>query len=158
MKKFIKAILLILNFILSLIFLYNCLTFTAGNYLTLLFIFTICISIITQFICLDKLKIVKRILFILLNIVLTFISSLLVFIIPAFIAPYSATSDLSNFATLLGIIFFYANFIIFYTYLMVFVNKLKEKGKPKSSFVKLLIFYPLIVTILESLIMFLNNK
>lgn len=157
MKKTIKTILIILNLILSLIFFYSFILLK-NNILNLMFILSFTISIVTQIICLDKFKIGKRFLFILLNILLTFITSLLEFLITGFLVPFSSELSIFILTTIIGVSFIFINFTIFYTYLMSFINKLKEKERPKSSFVKLLIFYPLIVIILETLIMIFVNK
>lgn len=157
MKKTIKIILITLNLILSFIFFYNFILFKTNAW-NLMFILSFIICIITQIICLDKFKIGKRLLFILLNILLTFVSSLMEFLICGFISPYSSDISISIFTTIIGISFLFINFTIFYTYLMSFINKLKEKEKPKSSFVKLLVFYPIIVILLETLVMIFVNK
>ena len=157
MKKSIKIVLIILNLLLSFIFFYN-LIFTINNAINLIFISSFIICIITQIICLDKFKFGKRILFILLNLLLTFISSLIEFLICGFMFSHSSNTAFSVFSTIIGVSFLFINFTIFYTYLMSFINKLKEKEKPKSSFIKLLVFYPLIVIMLETLIMILVNK
>lgn len=156
MKKIIKTILIILNFVLTLVFLFNCFSNITVSNIT--FILAIFLAVTTQFVCLDKFKFGKKLLFFLLSLILTFISALIIFLITGLIFPYSSSIDITIFTTFLGLLFTFINFTIFYTYLMVFVNKLKEKEKPKLSFIKLLIFYPLIVIILETLIMIFYNK
>lgn len=156
MKKIIKTILIILNLILTLIFLFN--VFSNVTISNITFILAILLSITTQIVCLDKFKFSKKLLFVLLSLLLTIISTLISFLVTGLIFPCSSTLDIAIFTAIIGFLFTFINFTIFYTYLMVFVNKLKEKEKTKSSFVKLLIFYPLIVTILETLIMIFYNK
>lgn len=156
MKKAIKTILIILNFVSTLVFLFNCFSNVTVSNIT--FILAIFLAVTTQFVCLNKFKFGKKLLFFLLSLILTFVSTLITFLITGLIFPYSSDIDIAVFTTFLGLLFAFINFTIFYTYLMVFVNKLKEKEKTKSSFVKLLIFYPLIVTILETLIMIFYNK
>ena len=157
MKKNLKIILIILNLILGFLFFYNFILFKTTSW-NLTFTLSVVASISTQLVCLSEFKIGKKLLFILLNILLTFISSLIEFLICGFIFPYSSPQTVALFATLIGISLLFINFTIFYTYLMLFINKLKEKEKPKSSFAKLLVFYPLIVIILESLILISANK
>ena len=156
MKKAIKTILIILNFVFNLIFFCSC--FLNPNITTLFFILAIITSIFTQIICLDKFKFGKRLLFLLLSILLTTITTLIGFFFSGLIFPYTSDINISFATAIVGLLFIFINFTIFYTYLMVFVNKLKEKEKAKSSFAKLLIFYPLIIIILETLIMILCNQ
>lgn len=157
MKKNLKNILIFLNLIMSLIFCFVYLSFNS-SFWNLTFLISICFSLITQFFCLQNFKFGKRLLFILLGIALTLVSSLLIFLIPGYLSPYSIETNISFFASWLGFFLVFVNFTIFYTYIMVFVDKLKEKEKNKSSFVKLLVLYPLIVTIFETLLMFSFNK
>lgn len=157
MKKTVKFILIALTLVLSILFSYNYLTLNISVW-NWTFFLAIIVAIAAQIFYLNEFKISKRLLFVLLSVLLTFISFLITFLVPAFIFPYSTELDINVLASLIGFLFIFLNITVFYTNLMIFINKLKEKEKPKSSFVKLIIFYSLIVTALETLIMILINK
>lgn len=157
MKKIIKTILMILTIILTGIFAYNYLTFNIEVW-NVTFFLAIISAILTQMFCLNNFNIGKRVLFVLLSIALTFISFLIIFLIPGYAFPYSAETDINILSSLIGFLFMFLNFAFFYTLLMIFINKLKEKEKEKSSFAKLITIYFLVVTITETLIMIFINK
>lgn len=157
MKKIFKPLLIIINIILSLTFIYNFLTFNYRIW-NWLFFTSIILSIVSQIIYLHKFKIGKRILFMLLMILLAIVSSLIVFLIPGYMFPYTEAENISPFSLLVGFSLTFINITIFYPILTLFINNLRKKEKNKKSYFTLIALYTIIITVIETIIMIFSNK
>lgn len=156
-KNIIKIIFLLSTIVFSFIFAFNFLAFNLESW-TWLFFTTIVLSILSQLFNLSKFKIGKKLLFVILGILLTFITFLISFIIPGHLFVYSPELDISTLTTVVGFMFTILNFTLLYTILTIFINKLKINDKNKSSYIKLIGIYFSIVTIIETIILISINK
>ena len=129
-----------------------------GETWNLLFFLVITSAILSQFLNLNKFKVGKKLLFILLGVLLTFITFFISFMISGKFFPYSAESNIHIFTLIVGFIFVILNFALLHTILTIFINKLKINNKNKSSYVKLIGIYFLVITIIETLILITTNK
>ncbi len=152
MKKFLKIVLPIITVILTLLFVFRIMTvnYTIWN---VTFLCTLAVSLLTQFIHLDNFKILKRVLFMLLTVLLTLISLAIIVFVPALLFPVTDNTAINIIGNMFFTSFSFFNLLVAYPILDIFFNRFKKNEKSKKSYIILIILYFLAITIIETALM-----